>query len=728
MHAEKQLQSKIKLTENTMFWTSQQIGLEYVLALNPDRLLSPCYTALGKTPKAKNYGGWESQQIQGHSLGHYLSALAGFVYSTGNTEAKEKLDYTVKCIKELQREDGYFAGIPSTCFEKTFYSKGQFEVERFSLSSWWVPWYSVHKIYAGLIDAYTYGGNEDALKIVRKMADWAIEGSKNMSEDDFQKMLTCEHGGMCKVYADLYEITKDKKYLVMAERFIHKEIIEPLIQKQDKLQGYHANTQIPKIIGLAKLYEITKKEEYRTAVEFFFNTVVNFRSYVIGGNSRGEHFGPELSEPLERDTCETCNTYNMLELAEHVFAWNRTSDIADFYERALYNHILASQDPETGAKTYFVAMLPGFFKIYCSKENAFWCCTGTGMENPERYNRFIVEEYNNIIYINLFIPSTYTTDDGWKIQINTNFPFEQKAEIKILKAGKNQKCLKLRQASWIQSKKEQDGYTILKEKLVEGESFLINLPMELHIRQTKDKTGNFSILYGPIVLAADLGNKDMPEDIVDNQLVYMNAANKNMPAIKANPLEIKDWIKMEEEDELTFSIKKEATATERSYILKPFFNIHHTRYSVYFNSKNDIENARKKKYESVTVDLIENGKQQSEIEHKYTAQDTEIGYIAEIDSNYRELTTEKSFVSYTLKIEKDVKNKLIITNYGEDSGKIRIIADGKEIGEIKVTGDKGKTFVDNEIIIPKSSKDKVEIKIMSLENSSIKLLELRTVK
>lgn len=728
MHTEKIPQSQLKLTEKTMFWTSQQTGLEYVLSLDPDRLLAPCYTALGKKTKAKNYGGWESQQIQGHSLGHYLSALAGFSYSTGNTEAKQKLDYTVNCIKEIQRKDGYFGGIPSTCFEKTFNSHGQFEVNRFSLASWWVPWYSVHKIYAGLIDAYIYGGNETALKIVRKMADWAIEGSKNMNEEEFQKMLTCEHGGMCKVYADLYEITKDKKYLSMAERFIHKEIIEPLIQKQDKLQGYHANTQIPKIIGLAKLYEITKKEEYRTAVEFFFNTVVNFRSYVIGGNSRGEHFGPELSEPLERDTCETCNTYNMLELAEHVFSWNKTSDIADFYEKALYNHILASQDPESGAKTYFVAMLPGFFKIYCSKENAFWCCTGTGLENPERYNRFVVEEYDNCIYINLFIPSIYTTNDGWEIQIDTKFPFEQKAEIKILKAGKNQKSLKVRQANWLTAPKEKDGYKIIKNNISEGESYSIALPMEIQTRQTKDKTGNFSILYGPIVLAADLGNSDMPKDIVDNQLIYMNIPNKKLATIKANPLTAKEWVKQEKPEELIFSIPKEATDNGQSYILKPFFNIHHTRYSVYFNSKTESENIRNKKYESITIDMIENGKQQSEIEHKYKSFDTTMGYIPEIDTNYRELTTKNSFVSYTLKTKRGIQNKLVITSYGESSGNIKVIVDGKEVRLIKLYSDKGKTFVDNEIVIPESEQDEIEIKIISNDNSPVKLLELRTIK
>jgi len=436
------------LTPHTLFEDSQETGLAYVLRLNPDRLLAPCCRALGQTPKAANYGGWESQQIAGHSLGHYLSALSGFVYQTGSPEAKEKLDYTVNCIKQLQRGDGYFGGIPSTPFD-TVASNPDFPVGSFSLAGYWVPWYSVHKIYAGLIDAYQFGGNKDALVIVEKMADWAIAEFRNTDDATFQKMLTCEHGGMCKVFADLYGITNDTKYLTMAERFIHKEIIEPAEQQKDVLPGIHANTQIPKFIGIARLYELTGKKEYRTAAEFFFRTVLETQSYAIGGNSAGEHFQPQNKEALAFNTCETCNTYNMLELAEHIFSWNKEAAAGDFYERALYNHILASQDPDSGAKTYYVSTKPGTFRVYCSAENSFWCCTGTGLENPERYNRFICKDYDGTLYVNLFIPSTVTTEDGWKLEIQTSFPYSESVEIKVLTAGKNPRALKIRVPGWL---------------------------------------------------------------------------------------------------------------------------------------------------------------------------------------------------------------------------------------------------------------------------------------
>ena len=518
---------KNALTQKTLFEKSQELGLKYVLSFSPDRFLSPAYTALGKEPKAMTYGGWEARQIQGHMLGHYLSALSGFVFQTGSKEAKEKLDYTVSCIKSIQREDGYFGGSPSTPFDTVFSSHGNFAVERFSLASWWVPWYSIHKIYAGLIDAYIYGKNSDALEIVKRMADWAIRGTEKMNDSDIQKMLTCEHGGMCKVFADLYGITNDKKYLAEAERWIHKEIIEPAIREEDALQGYHANTQIPKFIALARLYELTGKAEYRKGAEFFFNTVAKKRSYAIGGNSKGEHFGKVGDETLSRDTTETCNTYNMLELAEHIFDWKKESDIADFYERALYNHILASQDPQTGAKTYFVALQRGAFKVYCSHDDSMWCCTGTGLENPSRYNRFIARDFGESLYINLFIDSTISTADGWQVRIETDFPYSQSVIIKALKKGNQAKKLLVRSPSWCEEllfRAGKDGYIDFGE-MTEGKEIKLEVPMKLWIRKAQDNSGNFSIFYGAITLAADLGADTLPPDIVADHLVYLNSAD-----------------------------------------------------------------------------------------------------------------------------------------------------------------------------------------------------------
>ena len=724
------------LTEGTLFFQSQQVGLDYVLAYNPDRMLSPVYTALGKKPKAPTYGGWESRQIQGHMLGHYLSALAGFYYQTGSLAAKEKLDYTVQCLQELQSDSafgGYIGGIPPTPFTIVFLANGDFKVERFSLADWWVPWYSVHKIYAGLIDAYLYGGNADALSVVTKMADWAIAGTNRMTDADLQKMFTCEHGGMCKVFADLYGITGDKKYLSEAERWIHHEIIDPAMQQQDKLQGYHANTQIPKFIGIARLYELTGKSEYRMAAEFFFKTVTERRSYAIGGNSKGEHFGREYDEILARDTCETCNTYNMLELAEHIFAWNvvstasaapadsaaaesaavpadsvadRARAVADFYETALYNHILASQDPESGAKTYFVAMQPGFHKVYCTHDNAMWCCTGTGLENPERYNRFVAYEAGDTLYLNLFIDSTVTTSDGWKLRIESTFPYGVQTKITVLAAGTGAKTLKVRAPLWcapLTEKAGADGYldcgTLSPDTVV-----TVQHPLTLSVRRTRDGSGAFSVLYGPIVLAADVGAKNMPADIVDDQLIYMSSGtNESVEPIIADLKAPESWISLTDAATLTFATSKKATKKGVSYTLRPFFSLHHTRYATYFASSVAKKDKRTAALEKVTVDAIEVGRQQSEIEHQFKTVGTAIDYLESVDRNGRVFEAENAFVSYSAQFDATAKKgKIVLTVYGKDTGTLSVRCGDVTLSPITLTGDGGDALVDISIDVPKA--------------------------
>ncbi len=733
------------LTANTIFADSQKTGLEYVLRLNPDRLLAPCYRALGLTPEAPNYGGWESQQIAGHTLGHYLSALSGFVYQTGDKQAEEKLDYTISCIKKIQRGDGYFGGVPSIPFD-TVAANPDFAVDRFSLAGWWVPWYSVHKIYAGLIDAYLYGGNKDALEIVKKMAGWAIDEFKNTDDAAFQKMLTCEHGGMCKVFADLYGITNDEKYLTMAERFIHKEIIEPAEQQKDVLPGYHANTQIPKFIGIARLYELTGKQEYRTAAEFFFKTVLGTQSYVIGGNSVGEHFQPQNKEALGFNTCETCNTYNMLELAEHIFEWNKKSDTADYYERALYNHILASQDPNSGAKTYYVSTKPGTFHVYCSAENSFWCCTGTGLENPERYNRFICRDYDGILYLNLFIPATVTTDDGWKLEIKTLFPYSEKVEVKVISAGKNARTLKIRVPAWLNVSErasagigsaDKDGWWTAAASLSGGQDISFSLPMNLYTRRTRNRSGNFSVLYGPLVLAADLGSRGMPKsDILDND----QSAFGNWPAVPfsdftGDPNSPSSWITMEEPATLTFSTKTAAAVKDISYTLKPFYTINHDCYALYFNADSSADKTRENKLDPITTDMVEPGRQQSEIDHRIKENNTDTGYIQTVDRNFRGTSGTDSYITYKMKFTGSEKNHLLVSVYGKDSGSFSITVNDNPVTTVTLDGTKGDTLLDLDYIVPSSiiqnslkgkKMEKLYVSFVPEDGTILRLLEIRT--
>lgn len=732
------------LEETSLFGLSQKVGLDYVLRLDPDRLLAPCYTALGKKAKAFNYGGWESRQIAGHSLGHYLSSLAGFYYTTGNEKAKEKLDYTVNCLFQIQREDGYLGGVSSAPFDAV--ASGTFNVDRFGLAGYWVPWYSVHKIYAGLLEAYIYAKNDKALEIVKKAGDWCTRLFAKVNEENFQRMLTCEHGGMCKVFADLYGITGEEKYLKMAERFIHKEIMNPAMNKIDSLQGYHANTQIPKFIGIARLYELTGKSEYRTAAEFFFDLVTNKRSYVIGGNSKGEHFGPQYQESLARDTCETCNTYNMLELSEHIFAWNKNPVTADFCETAIFNHILASQEPKNGSKMYFVSTESGFFKVYGTDYDSFWCCTGTGMENPERYNRYIFQKINDEVFLNLFITSEYQ-DKNLKLKVSTKFPFENTVTLEVLNAQKDS-SVNVRIPKWAvnasllrSGKITQTGeygkseYYKL-QNLQAGEKITFTFPMKLNIRKTQDSSGNFSILYGPVVLAAALGNKGMPNDVVADHLSLMNAPGSRVQTILAELNKPESWITLSNAEKLEFITKADINRRGEVYRLKPFFNIHHERYALYFNGSDVKDNARLEKYKGRINDSVECGRQQPEIEHRFKSDFSEAGYNMTLDKSFRTASKEGGYFTYNLKISPGVKNTLVLSFYANQKldGKnalIKIIADKEDLKTVKLNPSGIEDLYDIEIELPDfGKKSKVNFRFETPEESdlSCQLYEVRTVK
>lgn len=485
--------NNVKLLDG-MFKQSQDKGKEYLLYLDLDRLIAPCYEAAGQKPKKPRYGGWEAKEIAGHSIGHWLSAASSMYAATGDIELKNRLEYAIDELSFVQSFDssGYVSGFSRDCFDQVF--SGEFHVEHFSLGGSWVPWYSIHKIYAGLIDTYTLTGNEKALQVVVKLADWAKNGLANLNDDQFQKMLICEHGGMNEAMADLYRITGNNDYLELAKRFCHKAILDPLSKGIDDLEGKHANTQIPKVIGSAKLYNLTGDIYYRNIAEFFWNKVVQDRSYVIGGNSINEHFGPEHSEKLGKTTTETCNTYNMLKLTELIYQWEHRTEYIDFYEKALYNHILASQDPDSGMKTYFVSTEPGHFKVYCTPDDSFWCCTGTGMENPARYTRNIYYQEGDQLYVNLFISSQIELQNKKVIlKQETSFPTGECTKLTFIQANGIKMDLHIRIPYWLVGEMEvtvngkpvkaqiANNYLVITRQWQRGDIVEIRLPMNLHL-------------------------------------------------------------------------------------------------------------------------------------------------------------------------------------------------------------------------------------------------------
>ena len=447
---------------NSPFRHAMNRDSAYLLQIKPDRLLYRFHKHAGLPVKDSIYGGWEKDGISGHTLGHYLSACALMYASTGNREFKKRVDYIVAELRrcQLARGTGYVGAIPNedTIFAKV--KRGDIRTGGFDLNGGWVPWYTLHKVLAGLLDAYLYCDNPTALTISTGMADWTATIVNGLTEEQRLKMLNCEHGGMNEALANIYALTGNEKYLALSKKFHDEFVLGQLASRIDPMPGKHSNTNVPKAIGCARRFELAGEERDRTIASFFWETMVNHHTYVIGGNSNYEYCGKQdsLSERLSDATCETCNTYNMLKLTRHLFAWEPTGQLMDYYERALYNHILASQNPENGMMTYFVPLRMGTRKEFSDSFNTFTCCVGSGIENHSKYAEQIYShDGNNTVYVNLFIPSElqYKTG-GWTLRQETAFPLDHQVVIRVENKGKNPLNLKIRKPGW----SEQLGLTL----------------------------------------------------------------------------------------------------------------------------------------------------------------------------------------------------------------------------------------------------------------------------
>ena len=732
-----------------IFGESQETGLAYLLQLDVDRLTAPCYEAASLTAKKPRYGGWEATQIAGHSIGHWLSAAAAMIAATGNEGLKAKLIYAVDELAFVQSHDsdGYVSGFKRDCFDKAF-AGGDFEVHNFGLGGSWVPWYSIHKIYAGLIDAYKLAGIEQALEVVVKLANWAKYGTDQMTDGEFQRMLICEHGGMNEAMADLYLITGDRAYLDLAVRFCHRAILAPLAEGIDELEGKHANTQIPKVIGAAKLYEITGEAQYRRMAEYFWQEVTQNRSYIIGGNSIFEHFRARGSEKLGVETAETCNTYNMLKLTGHLFRWSPNAAYMDYYERALYNHILASQDPDSGMKMYFVSTEPGHFKVYGTPDQSFWCCTGTGMENPARYNKDIYHADRDGIYVNLFIGSRAVFDDRQVvIRQDTDFPRTDRTKLVVEEArGENFK-LRIRIPYWVAGEvkavvcgtdtyaSSENGYLEIERNWQAGDDVDVTLPMELHMYRSKDDANKVGFLYGPVVLAGALGRDRYPEhDIVGNHMSLHHHPLIDVPILVTDEQDTQAWIRPVEGEALTFVTDAVGQPGNVSVKLIPFYALHHQRYTLYwklmnqeqFVSYSDHEKAERDRLQAITVDVVSPHEQQSEVEHAIQSHESRSGYSVHAQRGYRNAVGEDGYFRYRMAVKPDRPMTLEVSYFGTDGSQwidgvlhkreFAILIDGIEIARQKLEAGKPEQVFNVRYDLPEAplnGQDSVEVTFKS---------------
>jgi DUF1680 family protein len=685
------------------------------LSLDPDRLLRNFRVNVGLPTDAKPYGGWEAPncELRGHSLGHYLSALSLMYASTGDAEFKQRADYIVGVLAQCQSNapaagfhEGYLSAFPESFIDRVEQSKPV-----------WAPWYTLHKILAGLLDANRQCGNEPALAVAEKMADWVKFRVDHISPEQMQKSLNEEHGGMNEALANLYAVTGNTNYLALSAAFNHAKILDPLARGEDRLNGVHANTQIPKIIGATREYEFTGDPKYLTIADTFWDSVALRRSYAIGGHSDHEHFFPtnEFARHLSPETAETCNTYNMLKLTRELFALRPDAAKMDFYERGLYNDILASQDPDTGMMTYFMSLKPGHFKIYSTPENSFWCCTGTGMENHAKYADTIYFHDANSLWVNLFIASELNwAEKGISVRQETKFPERDTTVLKFKAEKPVTLALKIRHPAWatggmkisVNGKRQKiesaaGSYATVEREWRDGDTVEIRLPMKLHTEFLPDTTNEIALLYGPIVLAGELGTNGMPARLTANgQGDFNRVADPSVPMFATTSDQLVKHVKPVRGQPLTF--RTDGIGRPADVTLIPFYEMHHQRYSVYWKLISEADwqehaaqiaaaDARRMAEEARVVDVVRPGEQQSETDHKLAGGDTQTG-----EFNGHKWRHANDWFSYEVKVLPGEPQQLVATFWGGEAGtrEFDILVDGKVVGTEKLDNNQPGEFFD----------------------------------
>lgn len=762
--------SDIELLESP-FQQAQQIDLKYILAMEPDRLLAPYLREAGLTPKAPSYTNWENTGLDGHIGGHYLSALSMLCASLNSASPEEqsnrqiikkRLDYMIDELKQCQDAvgTGFIGGTPGSIPMWQEIKEGKIRAGGFDLNGKWVPLYNIHKTYAGLRDAYWYTGNGTALDMLIKLTDWMIDITSGLSDEQMQDMLRSEHGGLNETFADLYAITGEEKYLTLAKRFSHMFVLDPLLNRQDKLTGMHANTQIPKVIGYKRIADLEGNKKWDEASLFFWETVVNNRTISIGGNSVREHFHPaDNFEAMVTDIegPETCNTYNMLRLSNMLYQTTCDTHFLDYYERALYNHILSSQEPEKGGFVYFTSMRPGHYRVYSQPETSMWCCVGSGLENHTKYGELIYSHTDDALLVNLFIPSRLNwKEKGMIITQETKFPDEDEIRFRIEASSKKAFALKIRQPNWsnsdqatvkvngksIQDLTRENGYITLNRKWKKGDEITVNFPMQLQMEQLPDKSDFYSFKYGPIVLATKTGTNDLIGLYADDSRGGHIAHGRQMPLQDAPTLvgevsQLLSFFQKELGESIRFTYKGEVFPQQRPLELIPFFRLHNARYAVYFRqvTKRGLEQLKeeitRKEQQAAelaarTIDLIYPGEQQPESDHFIKYEDSQTG-----SRDNRHYRTAKGWFSYELKV-KERATALVITLHKKDrKTETLIFIDDMEINSTPTINDVDENFITLTYTLPQALTAKTALlKFMPKEanRNTTNIYEVRLIK
>ena len=583
---------------------AQDRDVRFLLSLDPDRLLHTFRVNAGLPSQAKPLGGWEAPtcELRGHFTGHFLSGCALAYAATSDARLKERVEKVVAGLAQCQSAlgaSGYLSAFPEEFIDRVETGK---EV--------WAPWYTLHKIGAGLLDAYTLCGDGQALEVLQKMMSWAKQRTDRLDDAQMQNMLKVEHGGMNELLRNLYAVTRNPDHLRLAARFDQRAFLDPLAARRDELKGLHANTNIPKVIGAARAYELTGDSAAYQAAMFFWSQIVRGRSYATGGTSNYEYWRTDpyhLADELSVETHENCCTYNMLRLTEHIFSWTADPFAAEYFERALFNGILPTQKPDDGAGLmYYVPLHAGAFKMFGLPDSSYWCCTGTGIESFAKLSRGIYFRDDSTLFINLFVPSEVRWDErGAVVRQETSFPDQEETTIIIKKGGTF--TLAIRIPGWVAPgaasvtvNGTQTGdalrplnYTTIRRSWKAGDRIVVMIPMRLHLEYLPDDHATAAILYGPVVLAGKLGKEGMTPEMQEGyswpavERAVFDCAVATAPRLIIPVADPSAWIRQVQGKPLTFETVN--VGKPRDITLIPFFRLFGERYAVYWNLMSEVD-------------------------------------------------------------------------------------------------------------------------------------------
>lgn len=700
---------------------ARDLNITTLLKYDCDRLLAPYRKEAGLEPKAKAYPNWDG--LDGHVGGHYLTAMA-INAATGNDECRKRMEYMISELQACADANvknhpewgrGYVGGMPNSDRLWSTFKKGEFGVYFGS----WAPFYNLHKMFAGLRDAYVYCDNQQAKQLFLGFCDWAINLTAGLTDQQMEQMLGNEHGGMNEVLADAYAITHEKKYLDCAKRFSHRRLLTPMSQRIDCLDNMHANTQVPKVVGFERIAELSGDEAYHNASKFFWDIVTGERTLAFGGDSRREHFpSREACTDFinDIDGPESCNTNNMLKLTEDLHRHNPDAQYADFYELATFNHILSTQHPEHGGYVYFTPARPRHYRNYSAPNEAMWCCVGTGMENHGKYGQFIYTHKGNALYVNLYAASELNwRARGVQIRQETDFPYGETSKITIA-AGKGNFTLLVRYPEWVKqgefvvtvNGRPTDIYTgpgsyvAIDRKWKKGDVVEVKFPMHNSIKYLPNVPQYVAIMHGPILLGMKTGTEDMAHLIADDSRFGQYASGKKLPINEApilindNLEDIANQLSPIPGKPLHFTLSTRMV-NEIKGELQPFFEIHDSRYMMYWlalseqSYKTYLEQLAKAEeerqaLEARTIDKVQPGEQQPETDHKM---ETDRSFTGNTNDVFWRDARDGHYFSYLMQTKglKDLSLRLKYWGVGEwKSHEFDIFVDDVLVKSVNNTG------------------------------------------